>query len=150
MFFRRTTVKKLSFEDHLTSARAEGFRTESAGSGTRVERNGVAAVVQAGPEDVPRIVEKPGVMMGKEIGALTDGGFQKFFVTPGGKRKPAQADELKEIQSFSEDLREAFGLTTLYNEALGTVSTNYIYDRVEGRDQGEHDKPWEVPAPSAR
>jgi len=148
MFFRRAHVKKLTFEDHLASARSEGFKTEpAAGGGTRLERNGVAAVVRAGADDVPRIVEKPGVVMGNEIGALTDGGFQKFFMTPGGKRKPALADELKEIHNFSEDLREAFGLTTLYNEALGTVSTNYIYDRVEGRDQGEHDKPWEVAAP---
>jgi len=33
---------------------------------------------------------------------------------------------------------------SLYNESLGTVSNLYIYDRVEGRDAGEHDKPWEV------
>lgn len=144
MFFRRPTVKKLSFEDHLASARSAGFKTESAGGGTRVERNGVAAVFKAGAEDVPVVVEKPGVAMGKEIGALTDGGFQKFLVTPGGKRRPAQAADLKEMQNFSEDLREAFGLTSLYNESLGTVSTNYVYDRVEGRDHGDHDKPWET------
>jgi hypothetical protein len=35
-------------------------------------------------------------------------------------------------------------LTTLYNESLGTVSNLDLYDRVEGRDQGEHDKPWET------
>ena len=84
--------------------------------------------------------------MGKEIGTLTDGGFQKFFTTPGGKRKPAHADELKEIHNFQEDLREALGLTTLYNESLGTVSNLYLYDRVEGRDKGKHDKPWQTPA----
>ena len=82
--------------------------------------------------------------MGKEIGTLTDGGFQKFFVTPGGKRKPALAEELKAIQDFQEDLKEALGLTSLYNEAMGTVSNLYLYDRVEGRDQGTHDKPWDV------
>jgi len=144
MFFRRPTVKKLTFEDHLASARSAGFKTESATGGTRMERNGVAAVVKAGAEDVPGIVEKPGVVMGKEIGALTDGGYQKFFLTPTGKKKPALAPELKEIQNFSEDLREAFGLTSLYNEALGTVSTKYIYDRVEGRDHGDHSKPWDA------
>ncbi len=144
MFFRRPTVKKLTFEDHLASARSAGFKTESASGGTRVERNGVAAVVKAGAGDVPSIVEKPGVVMGKEIGALTDGGFQKFFLTPSGKKKPALAPELKEVQNFSEDLREAFGLTSLYNESLGTVSTKYIYDRVEGRDHGDHNKPWDA------
>ena len=59
--------------------------------------------------------------------------------------KPALAEELKEIQKFQEDLREALNLTSLYNESLGTVSNLYIYDRVEGRDSGKHDKPWEIP-----
>lgn len=147
MFFRRERPKHLTFEDHMNAARAAGFRVESVGGGkTRVERNGIAAVFQAGPGDVPQVVERAGVVMGKEIGTLTDGGFQKFFTTPSGKRKPALAEELKEIHNFQEDLREALGLTTLYNESLGTVSNLYLYDRVEGRDQGEHEKPWEVPA----
>jgi hypothetical protein len=81
--------------------------------------------------------------MGSEIGTLTDGGFQKFFMTPSGKRKPALAEELTAIQNFQEDLREAFGLTSLYNESLGTVSNKYLYDRVEGRDDAPHHKPWE-------
>jgi len=144
MFFRRERLKKLSFEDHMNAARAAGFRVDSAGGGkARIERDGVAAIFEPGPEDVPRVVERAGVVMGKEIGTLTDGGFQKFFTTPSGKRKPALAEELKAIHNFQEDLREALGLTTLYNESLGTVSNLYLYDRVEGRDQGEHDKPWE-------
>src|ERR1700735_5105937 len=145
MFFHRARLKKLTFEEHMSAARAAGFRVESVGSGKmRVERNGVAAVFESGPDSFPFVVERAGVVMGKEIGTLTDGGFQKFFTTPGGKRKPALAEELKEIHNFQEDLREALGLTTLYNESLGTVSNLYIYDRVEGRDQGEHDKPWDV------
>jgi hypothetical protein len=144
MFFRRERPKQLKFEDHMSAARAAGFRTESAGSGkTRIERNGVAAVFEPGTDDVPRAVERAGVVMGNEIGTLTDGGFQKFFTTPSGKSKPAQAHELKEIQNFSEDLREALNLTSLYNESLGTVSNLYIYDRVEGRDAGKHNKPWQ-------
>jgi hypothetical protein len=147
MFFRRAQVKKLTFEDHMALARAAGFRTESiAGGKTRIERDGVACIAEPGTGDVPRIVERAGLMMGKEIGTLTDGGFQKFFVTPVGKRKPALAEELKAIQNFQEDLREALGLTSLYNEALGTVSNLYLYDRVEGRDKGTHDKPWEMTA----
>jgi len=145
MFFRRSSVKHLTFEDHMNTARAAGFKTapEAAGK-TRIERNGIAAVAAPGPEDVPLFTTRAGVVMGKEIGTLTDGGFQKFFITPGGKRKPALAEELKEIQAFQEDLREALGLTSLYNEALGTVSNLYLYDRVEGRDKGEADKAWEV------
>jgi hypothetical protein len=152
MFFRRERPKHLTFADHMSAARAAGFRVETLGGGkTRVERNGIAAVVQpgkdeSGKDDVPVVTERAGVVMGKEIGTLTDGGFQKFFTTPSGKRKPALAEELKEIQNFQEDLREALNLTSLYNESLGTVSNMYLYDRVEGRDSGKHDKPWQVPA----
>lgn len=147
MFFRRERPKHLTFEDHMNAARTAGFRTESAGGGkTRIERNGIAVVMQPGPDGVPQVTERAGVVMGKEIGTLTDEGFQKFFTTPSGKRKPALAEELKEIHNFQEDLREALGLTTLYNESLGTVSNLYLYDRVEGRDSGKHDKPWQNPA----
>ena len=85
------------------------------------------------------------MIVGKEIGTLTDGGFQKFFITPSGKRQPALSDDLKAIQNFQEDLREALELTALYNESLGTVSNQYLYDRVEGRDRGDHTKPWQTP-----
>ena len=147
MFFRRERPKPLTFEDHLNAARSAGFSTEPAAGGkTRIERNGIAAVFQAGADGTPVAVERAGVVMGKETGTLTDGGFQKFFTTPSGKRKPAQAEELREIHNFQEDLREAFGLVTLYNESLGTVSNLYLYDRVEGRDSGKHDKPWQTPA----
>jgi len=145
MFFRRERTKQLTFDDQMSAARAAGFKTESAAGGTTlIERNGVAALVQpAGPDGAVKFLERAGVVMGKEIGSLTDGGFQKFFTTPSGKRKPALAEELKEIQNFQEDLREAMGLTSLYNESLGTVSNIYIYDRVEGRDAGRHNKPWD-------
>jgi hypothetical protein len=144
MFFRRERVKKVTFDDHMAAARSAGFRVESAHGKTRISRKGVAAVAEPGNEDVPRFIVRAGVAMGDEIGTLTDGGFQKFFTTPSGKRKPAQAEELKEIQNFQEDLREAFHLTSLYNESLGTVSNLYLYDRVVGRDAGTADKPWEV------
>jgi hypothetical protein len=145
MFVRRERPKHLTFEDHMSAARAAGFHTESIGGGkTRIDRNGIAVVLEPGPDGVPLVTERAGVVMGKEIGTLTDGGYQKFFTTPGGKRKPALAEELKEIHNFQEDLREALKLTTLYNESLGTVSNLYIYDRVEGRDSGKHDKPWET------
>jgi len=148
MFFRRAIVQKKTFDDYMKAARTAGFRVESVGGKTRIERAGVACFVEDGGTDidgkaVPRFTVRAGMVAGNEIGTLTDGGFQKFFVTPGGKRMPAQAHQLVEIQNFQEDLREAFGMTSLYNEAMGTVSNKYLYDRVEGRDKGTHDKPWE-------
>jgi len=145
MFFRRERTRKPTFDDHIAAARSAGFRTESASGGSiRIERDGVAAVAQPGVDDMPSFPVRAGIVMGQEIGNLTDGGFQKFFTTPSGKRKPALAEELKAIQNFQEDLREALGLTSLYNEAMGTVSNLYLYDRVVGRDAGTADKPWEV------
>lgn len=119
---------------------------QSASGGTRIERGNVACVVREGQGGIPTILERPGIVMGNEIGSLTDGGFQKFFRTPHGRIKPALAEELVAVQNFSEDLREAFGLTSLYNESLGTVSNQYVYDRVKGRDGGPARKPWETTA----
>jgi hypothetical protein len=144
MFFRHEKAKQQTFEEHMSAARSAGFKTESAGSGrTRIERGNVACTATSEAGGVPVFVERAGVIMGKEIGTLVDGGFQKFFRTPSGKRKPALAEELKAIQDFQEDLREALGLEALYNESLGTVSNVYAYDRVVGRDHGDAHKPWE-------
>src|SRR3954447_5827072 len=116
MFFRRAVAKKTTFDDRLSSARSAGFKTESAGGGkTRIERDGIAAVAESGEGDLPKFVTRAGLVMGSEIGTLVDGGFQKFFLTPHGTRKPALAHELKAVQEFQEDLREAMGLVSLYN-----------------------------------
>ena len=146
MFFRHERPKVLSFEDHLAKARAAGFAVQSTAGGTRISRDGIACIAKPGDGNAPKITERAGVVMGEEIGTLVDGGFQKFFRTPGGKSKPALAEELVAIQNFQEDLREALGLTSLYNESLGTVSNKYLYDRVEGRDRGPSHKPWQTTA----
>src|SRR5215471_12951194 len=99
MFFRRERPKLLSFDDHIANACAAGFKTKPLGGGkVWVEREGVACVIEPGNENVPRVIERPGIIIGAEIGTLTDEGFQKFFTTPSGKRKPALASELKAIQ----------------------------------------------------
>ncbi len=144
MLFRRDHPKKYTLEDYAKRVREAGFQTSPKGAGRmRVERDGFAAVFEdAG--DKARVVEKAGVVLGNEIGTLVDGGFQKFFQTPEGVRKPAVAAELKGIHEFQEDLREALGLTSLYNESLGSVSNLYLYDRVKDRDSGKPKKPWEL------
>ena len=81
------------------------------------------------------------MMSGQEIAGLVDGGFQKFMATPLGKRRPALAADLTLIHDFQEDLREAMGLTSLYNESLGTVSDSYRYDRIVNRDEPETKRP---------
>jgi hypothetical protein len=143
MFFRREHKKQPTFQDRIEAAKSAGFTVADAGGGrVRISRDGVTALVEdAG--GVPRLTERAGLELCGETGALVDGGFQKFFQTPSGKRKPALAGELKAIHNFQEDLREALGLESLYNESLGTVSTFYQYDRLKDRDRGVPKRAWE-------
>jgi hypothetical protein len=58
----------------------------------------------------------------------------------------ATAAHLEALHRFSEELKEALGYTSLYNEALGTTSGSYHYDRVASRDLPEAARParpWE-------
>jgi hypothetical protein len=144
MFFRREHVKAKTFDDYMNQARAAGFTVEGMGGGRiRISRDGAAAVVESAADGTPQFKERAGVMIGQEIASLVDGGFQKFMATHSGKRRPALASDLKLVHDFQEDLREALGLTSLYNESLGTVSNQYLYDRVEDRDRGVPVRPWE-------
>ena len=145
MFFRREQPKVKTFDDYMNQARSAGFTVEGMGGGkVRISRDGAAAVVENSQDGPPKFSERAGVLMGQEIASLVDGGYQKFLMTPTGKRRPAQAADLSLIHNFQEDLREALGLTSLYNESLGTVSNKYLYDRVVDRDRGVPVRPWEV------
>ena len=79
------------------------------------------------------MLARPGWLLGGEISRLLDAGYQKFLKTP-KLEIPATADHLRAIHEFSEELKEAAGATSLYNEALGTTSDRYHYDRVKGRE----------------
>lgn len=143
MFFRREQAKIATAAARLDNLRKAGFIvTPLAGGIQRVSRACCAADLKevAGALQIEGLA---GIAMGNEIGSLVDGGFQKFFRTPGGKKKPALADELKALHDFEADLREAIGEESLYNESLGTVSTFYMYDRVKDRDQGVPKRVWE-------
>jgi hypothetical protein len=144
MFFRRRRVKEPTYEERLDAIRRAGLVVDilSSSRRVRVSRNGCATVLEL-PDQEVRVIEPAGVIMGSEIGALVDGGYQKFFRTLGGKRKPALASELRALHDFQEDLKEALGQESLYNESLGTVSTFYQYDRVKDRDRGVPKRPWE-------
>ena len=132
MFFRRQKPRTLSFNDHLENLRNAGFSVEGSGR-ARVSKHGCTAVLDERGADLP-LVRDAGVLIGNEIGHLVNGGYQQFFVTPGGKRFPALAQQLRVLHDFQEDLKEALGLTSLYNQSLGTTSEQHLYDRVEGRD----------------
>jgi hypothetical protein len=146
MFFRRETPHVSTFNERIDRLRQFGFAIETAGAGgAKVSRNGIGAVVEDVPGQPPR-VDKAGLIIHNEIGLLVNGGYQMFWRTPSGRRMPAIASQLKELHAFQEDLREGLGLTSLYNEGLGTTSDLHLYDRVEERDAGDSHKPWQHPA----
>ncbi len=78
------------------------------------------------------MLKRPGWLLGGEISRIVDRGYQKFLKTP-KLEIPATADHLRALHSFTEELNEAAGAITLYNESLGTTSDRYDYDRVKGR-----------------
>ena len=142
MFFRREHPKNPTFAERLENLRKAGMTVAARdGGAVRAVRGSCAVDLR---EDNGRVISaRAGIQMGGEIGVLVDGGYQKFFETPSGIRKPALAGDLLELHSFEEDLREGLGHESLYNESLGTVSTLYLYDRVKDRDAGVPKRVWE-------
>jgi hypothetical protein len=127
----------------VENLRQAGFTVTPGAGAVRVTR-GVCAIDLKDEGGEARAVGAAGILMGGEIGALIDGGYQKFFRTPTGRQQPALAEELKALHEFEEDLKEALGQESYYNESLGTVSTYYLYDRVKDRDQGVPKRVWET------
>ena len=146
MFFRREKPTKLTFDDYVGRLKQFGFDAQSQGNGkVKAVRKGLAAVIEDGPAGLPK-VGRAGVVVGDEIALLVDGGFQKFFMTPSGRQVPALATHLRALHDFQEDLKEALGLMSLYNESLGTTFNQHLYDRVKDRDHGVPTRPWQPPA----
>jgi hypothetical protein len=143
MFFRRERPKNPTFQERVDNLRRAGFTAApAAGGATRVSRGDLAVDLREESGRV-QMVGDAGVLIGNEIGVLVDGGFQKFFRTPTGVKRPALADDLKALHDFDEDLKEGLGEESYYNESLGTVSTYYLYDRVKDRDRGVPRRVWE-------
>lgn len=136
MFFRREKPRAVTFDDRLSRLKENGFAVQSAaGGGSLVAKHGCAATLQDRSGETPA-VSKAGVVIGKEIGFLVNGGYQQFFQTPSGHKVAALAQQLRALHDFQEDLKEALGLESLYNTSLGTISDQHMYDRVENRDKG--------------
>ena len=143
MFFRRQHLKNPTFAERLENLRRAGIAiAPMAGGVVRASRGGCAVDLKD-ENGAVALAGSPGMAQGNEISALVDGGFQKFFETPSGAKKPALADELKALHDFEEDLSEALGQESYYNQSLGTVSTFYLYDRVKDRDRGVPKRVWE-------
>ncbi|HEY5056357.1 MAG TPA: hypothetical protein VII58_09365, partial [Acidobacteriaceae bacterium] len=136
------TKKIPTFDDVLATLGGEKFDVSPATEGSnraagayRVSRDGCAAEIAPSSEkDAPvRLLSKGGWVLGGEISRLLDRGYQKFLKTS-KLEIPATADHLRALHHFNEQLKEAAGAMVLYNEALGTTSDRYVYDRVKGRE----------------
>ena len=144
-----TKVEQRGYEDALSWLKEHGFDLiEAPGMQGRVflRKYNVSAAIQKDGDDGVKIFAYPGYLIGSEISKLVNRGYQQFLKTSKNE-VPATAEQLKNLQTFSEELKAALNLPSLYNESLGTVSEAYQYDRVEDRDKPVVERPkrpWEV------
>jgi len=141
---KKITPRK--YEEVLDLLRQHGFDLlEAPGTQGRVflKKNNVSAAIERDAEGGTKIFAYPGYLIGGEISKLINMGYQQHLKTT-KTEIAATADHLKALHSFSEELKEALGTPSLYNESLGTVSESYHYDRVKDRDATDRPKrPWE-------
>src|ERR1700724_855217 len=144
-----TTVEQRTYEDALQWLRDHGFDLiEAPGTQGRVflKKYNVSAAIQKDGDDGVKIFAYPGYLINGEMSKLINRGYQQVLKTS-KTEVAATADHLKALQQFSEEMKEALGLPSLYNESLGTVSEAYQYDRIKDRDQPEVERPkrpWET------
>jgi hypothetical protein len=136
------------FDQTLEHLRAQGFEVSAFASvpgGMLVTKHGAGAVLVPRPGGAAFALS-PGLMVKGEVGRLLDRGFQKFIKTS-RYEIPASAVHLQAIHAFSEELKLVTGAIDLYNEALGTTSDVYEYDRLQGREveTSAAGQPWELP-----
>ena len=143
------TVQQRTYEDAVAWLREHGFDVlEAPGTNNRVfvKKHNCSAAIQKDEKGELKVFARPGYLLGGEISKLIDRGYQKFLKTT-KTEIPATADHLRALHDFTEELKEALGGVSLYNESLGTVSDEYVYDRVKDRDLPETKRPkrpWEA------
>jgi hypothetical protein len=131
-------TRKPNFEQILETLRAHAFdvtpSNEIAG-GVLVSKHGAGAVLVAAADKAAPVAYAvhPGVLVEGRVARLLDRGHQKFIQTA-QLELPATASQLHAIHRFSEELKQLTGDIDLFNEALGTTSDVYLYDRLKGRE----------------
>ncbi len=112
-----------------------------------MSKHGVGAVLVPGlsKEEPVAFAIHPGALIKGEVARLLDRGYQKFIKTS-QYELPATAAQLQSLHTFSEEVKLLIGDVSLYNEALGTTSDLYEYDRLKGREavQPSAGRPWEL------
>jgi hypothetical protein len=137
------TIAPRTFDEAVTWLRSGDFELlEAPGTANRIflKKYKCSAAIEKTQDGGVRIFAYPGNLVGGEIAKLVDRGYQKFLKTSKSEIS-ATAEHLKALHSFSEELKEAIGATSLYNESLGSVSEAYTYDRVKDRDLPDSSRP---------
>jgi len=136
-------VEERTYDEAVSWLRDHGFDLiEAPGTQNRVflKKYNCSAAIQKNGADGVKIFAYPGCLIGGEISKLVNKGYQQFLKTA-KTEVPATADHLKALHQFTEELKEALNLPSLYNESLGTVSESYHYDRIQDRDKPEVERP---------
>jgi hypothetical protein len=137
-----------TYDEAIAWLRGHDFELlQPPGVATRIflKKYKVSAAIEMTPEGRVRIFAYPGNLIGGEISKLVDRGYQKFLKTS-KQEVAATAEHLQALHRFTEEMKEATGISSLYNESLGTVSESYHYDRVKDRDlpgPSRPTRPWE-------
>jgi len=138
-----TKVEQRTYEEAVEWLRDHGFDLiEAPGMQGRVflKKYNVSAAIQKEGDDGVKIFAYPGYLIGGEISKLINRGYQQVLKTS-KTEVGATAEHLKALQQFTEELKEALNLPSLYNESLGTVSEAYQYDRIVDRDKPAPERP---------
>lgn len=140
---KKASVVVIDFHSWIERLKAAGFTTvDHGGNRVLIAKYGCGAILDKTPGGEPCFDVWPGLLMGGGIAYLLDRGFQKFWQS-GDRAQPANAEQLKSLHRFEADLRSIMGLTALYNQSLGTVSSRYVYDRMEGREGPKVHQPFD-------
>jgi hypothetical protein len=137
------TIAPRTFDEAVNWLRSHDFELlEAPGTANRIflKKYKCSAAIEKTQDGGVRIFAFPGNLISGEIAKLVDRGYQKFLKTSKAEIS-ATAEHLKALHSFSEELKEAIGATSLYNESLGSVSEAYTYDRVKDRDLPDSSRP---------
>ena len=142
-------VEQRTYDDAVSWLREHGFDLiEAPATQSRMflKKYTCSAAIQKTDDGGVKIFAYPGYLIGSEISKLVNRGYQQFLKTA-KTEVPATANHLTALHQFSEEMKEALALPSLYNESLGTVSESYHYDRIQDRDQPEVERPkrpWET------
>lgn len=138
-----------NYDDAVQWLRDHGFDlVEAPGAANRIflRKHHCSAAIEKTDDGGVKVFAWPGYLVGSEISKLINKGYQQFLKTTKAEL-PATEDKLNALHQFTEEFKEALNLPSLYNEALGTVSEKYHYDRVNGREApiaARPVRPWEA------